>query len=112
VEAGGPGVEYVFGDYVTGLHQATDYLTVDVANGDLVFDDDVQFRHLGLYTAYGTIPRTAGDDDVWGWFNAPGGRAITLRPANLGSIRVTLSFLSAPGGYEDMDPAATNRKEP
>ena len=123
VEAGRPDVEYAFGNFVTGLHQETDHVTVDFANGDrrqfdfvavaegtrsrtrdLVFDDDVQFRDLGLYTAYGTIPRTAGDDDWWRWFNAPGGRAITLRPDNLDTTRVTWSFLSAPRGYEDMDP--------
>lgn len=122
VEAGGPDVEYIVGDYITGLHQEAEHVTVDFANGavrqfdlvavaegtrsrtrDLVFDQ-VQFRDLGLYTAYGTIPRTAGDDDWWRWFNAPGGRTITLRPDNVGTTRVTLSFLSPPGGYEDMDP--------
>ena len=123
IEAGGPGVEYVFGDYVTALTQDGDRVTVDFANGgrrqfdvvavaegtrsrtrDLAFDDRIRFRDLGMYTAYGTIPRTRGDDDWWRWYNAPGGRAITLRPDNVGTTRVTLSFMSSPRGYEDMDP--------
>ncbi len=77
IEAGGPGVEYVFGDYVTALTQDGDRVTVDFANGgrrqfdvvavaegtrsrtrDLAFDDRIRFRDLGMYTAYGTIPRT------------------------------------------------------
>ena len=123
VEAGRPMSSTPSVNYVAGLHQHGDHVTVDsptaisvsfdlvaVAEGTrsrtrgLVFDDHIQFRDLGLYTAYGTIPRTAGDDDWWRWYNAPGGRAITLRPDNLGTTRVTLSSCPPPRGYEDMDP--------
>lgn len=123
VEAGDADVEYIFGDYVAGLTQHGDHVTVEFANSDprrfdfvavaegtrsrtrdLAFDDHIRYRSLDMYTAYGTIPRTPGDDDWWRWFNAPGGRAITLRPDNVGTTRVTLSFMSPSRGYEDMDP--------
>jgi 2-polyprenyl-6-methoxyphenol hydroxylase-like FAD-dependent oxidoreductase len=111
-------VEQVFGDRVTGLHEADDHVSVSFERGAdrdfdlvvaadgirsstraLVFGDEPEIRSLGLYMAYLTIPRTAADSSWARWYNAPGGRAITLRPDNVGTTRATLSFLSTPSFF-------------
>lgn len=51
----------------------------------------VRIRSLGMETSWATIPRTPADDDWWRWYNATGGRNITLRPDPAGTIRATLS---------------------
>lgn len=105
--------EYRFGDRVTGLEQDADGVTVRferapeetfalvvAADGigsrtrGLVFGEEPRIRSLGLETTYGTIPRTAEDDDWWRWYSAPGGRSITLRPDPHGTIRATLSVVT------------------
>ena len=120
-------VEYVFGDQVTRLDQ-DDGVTVGfdkaadrrfdlvvVAEGmrsrtrDLVFGDEVEVRDLGLYTAYCAIPRTPEDTAWWFWYNAPGGRTVSLRPDNVGSTRATLTLLSPSMGYEELEPAEQRR---
>ncbi|ROS77717.1 2-polyprenyl-6-methoxyphenol hydroxylase-like FAD-dependent oxidoreductase [Curtobacterium sp. PhB130] len=60
----------------------------------LVFGDEPEIRSLGLETTFGTIPRTDADDDWWRWYNAPGGRSITLRPDAHGTIRATMSIVT------------------
>jgi 2-polyprenyl-6-methoxyphenol hydroxylase-like FAD-dependent oxidoreductase len=55
---------------------------------------------LGGYTAYFTLPLRI---ETGGWFaihNAPGGRAIGIRPGGPDTTQVMLSFLSPPLGYE------------
>ena len=126
VEAGRAEVEYVFGDHIDELDADDDGVTVTLAGGstrrvDVVivtegsrsrtrgrYFDDVELRELGMYTAYGTIPRTDSDDAWWSWYTAVGGRSIMLRPDNIGTTRVALSYLSAPTGVEDL-PAAEQR---
>jgi 2-polyprenyl-6-methoxyphenol hydroxylase-like FAD-dependent oxidoreductase len=117
------GTEYLFGDHITGIDDRDDQVTVAFGHGPdrsfdlvvladglrsstraLVFGDEPAIRHLGQYTAYLAIPRTAADSDWWRWHNAPGGRIVTLRPDNVGTTRATLSFLSEPRGYEDLGP--------
>jgi 2-polyprenyl-6-methoxyphenol hydroxylase-like FAD-dependent oxidoreductase len=111
--------EYIFGDRIAGLREADGQVTASFEHGDdrafdlvvaadgigsstraLVFDDEPKIRPLGLYTAYLTIPRSAADSAWARWYNAPGGRTMTLRPNNKGTTRATLSFLSGPRGYE------------
>lgn len=115
------GIEYIFGDYITGLREhdrgitasfakgeARDFDLVVVADGirsrtrSLAFGSEPEIRELGLYMAYLTIPRTASDSAWWRWYNAPGGRTIQLRPDNVGTTRALLSFMSAPLGYESL----------
>ncbi|MCK0173668.1 FAD-dependent oxidoreductase [Mycolicibacterium sp. F2034L] len=121
VDAGGPGIDYRFGVQITVVSQDDSGVDVDFSDGTrrrfdiLVIADgvrsatrrlvfgDVDVRALGLYTAYGTITRSATDDLWWSWYNAPGGRSITVRPDNVGTTRVALSFLSEGRGYENMD---------
>lgn len=121
VDAAGSGVTYMFGDQIGELDQDADGVTVTLTGGstarfdiviiaegsrsrtrDRVFDD-VALRELGLYTAYSTIPRTPADDGWWTWYNAVGGRSISLRPDNLGTTRATLSFLSDDPQLQDLD---------
>ncbi|MDA2890636.1 FAD-dependent monooxygenase [Mycolicibacterium sp. BiH015] len=63
---------------------------------------DVPTRPLGLYTAFGTIPRGEDDNRYWNWYNAIRGRSVTVRPDNMGTTRVALSFLSPSKGYEGL----------
>ncbi|TKV57416.1 FAD-binding monooxygenase [Nakamurella flava] len=59
----------------------------------------VHERRLGVSIGYFSVPRVpadAQDGTWWRWYNATGGRSITLRPDNVGRQRVTLSFRSAP----------------
>jgi 2-polyprenyl-6-methoxyphenol hydroxylase-like FAD-dependent oxidoreductase len=105
--------EYRYGDRITGVDQDDDGVTVSfetapderfdlvvAADGigsstrRLVFGDEPEIRSLGLETTYGTIPRTAADDDWWRWYNAPGGRSITLRPDAHGTIRAAMSIVT------------------
>jgi len=121
VEACATGVDYVFGDYVTSLAPDLAGVTVTFAKAEsrrfdmviiaegtqsrtrgLVFGRRPRIRDLGLYTAYGTIARSDHDDMWWRWYNARGGRSVTLRPDNMGTARATLSFLSRRQGYESL----------
>jgi len=95
-------VDVTFGD---GTRNRFDLLVI--AEGaqsrtrTMVFGE-VPKRRLGLYTACGSIARQPGDDQWWTWFSAVGGRSIQLRPDNLGTTRVNLSFLSRPKNYQDL----------
>lgn len=121
VDAAGDGVEYVFGDTITGIDDEKDHVQVSFEHGDdrsfdlvvvadgmnsrtrrLVFGTAPTIRPLGLNTSYLTIPRTPADSDWARWFNAPGGRTMTLRPDNKGTIRATMSFLAAPGAHDGL----------
>ncbi|WP_419807863.1 FAD-dependent monooxygenase [Sphingomonas sp.] len=53
--------------------------------------------------AYFTIPREADDDRLWRWYNAPGGRSVSLRPDRHGTARAMLSVQQPPGGEQDWD---------
>ena len=69
----------------------------------LVFGDEPRIEPLGMYMAYLTIPKADSDVPWWRWYNAPGGRSITLRPDNLGTARATLHHISEPTGLEERD---------
>lgn len=127
VERSRPGTEYVFGDRITGLDERADGVEVTFRDGPTrTFDvvviaegvtsrtralvlPDADVRELGLYTAYLTIPRTPADTDLWRWYNAPGGRSVTLRPDNVGTIRAAVSFRSDVRGLADIAPDAQVR---
>lgn len=62
-------------------------------------DFGVQRRDLGVSVGYFSVPREPVDEQDgtwWRWYNAAGGRSITLRPDNVGRQRVTLSFRTPP----------------
>lgn len=97
-DATAPGVEYLFGDTVTALHQDADGVDVTFENAaprrfGLVVGADglyspvrtLAFGEAGLHPlgcamAWFSMP---ADDDLEGWYlmhNAPGGRAASVRP--------------------------------
>lgn len=67
---------------------------------ELVFPGEAETTPVGLYTAYGVLPKGPSDDGWWRWYNAPGSRVANLRPDNLGTTRFSLSWVSDAGGYE------------
>lgn len=69
----------------------------------MVFGSAVKKRELGLNMVYGTIPRTPDDDRWWRWFVMPGGRQVTLRPDNVGTIRATLAFTGTQQNIAELD---------
>jgi len=58
---------------------------------ELVFGE-VERRELGVQMVFGTIPRTADDDDRWRWYTAPEGRQVHLRPDPHGTTRAILAY--------------------
>jgi 2-polyprenyl-6-methoxyphenol hydroxylase-like FAD-dependent oxidoreductase len=74
-----------------------------------VFGGEPDYRDLGYYTAYCTIPTTARDDRWWRWYSTTGGRSVQLRPDNVGTTRACLNFPSAPTGLDRLDRAAQAR---
>lgn len=71
---------------------------VGSATRDLVFPDDNDPRWMDLTIGYFTIPRTTDDDRKWRWYNATGGRSISIRPDRHGTARAMLSVQQPPGG--------------
>ncbi|GJE18656.1 FAD-dependent monooxygenase [Methylobacterium marchantiae] len=113
---------YRFGDRVTRIEDGADAATVTFAGGtverydavliaegvgsstrELAFPGENDPRWMGLAIAYFTIPRTSDDDRMWRWFNAPGGRGISLRPDMHGTTRVMLSVRKSPAGEQEWD---------
>jgi 2-polyprenyl-6-methoxyphenol hydroxylase-like FAD-dependent oxidoreductase len=107
--------DYRFGAQIGSVRDETDDATVTFADGSTERFDVVAIaeggnsatrtkvfgtvprRPLGVSVAYYSIPREPRDDDWWRWYNAAGGRTISLRPDNVGRIRVMLSFRAGPG---------------
>ncbi|MFG3199931.1 FAD-dependent monooxygenase [Streptomyces sp. NPDC048208] len=106
-----PGVEIVYGDTITGTTEDDGSVTVTTASSqvlradllvvaegvrsatrDRIFGELVDRRSLGVNMVFGTIPRTAGDDDRWRWYSTVGGRQVHLRPDNHGTTRAILSY--------------------
>ncbi|MFD1141149.1 FAD-dependent monooxygenase [Larkinella insperata] len=105
-------VDYRFGDSITALEQHPDEVVVTFASGktetfhlviaadgvrsktrQLMFGEEPQFKSLGLYIAYMTIPRQSTDNDWWRWYTAVDRRVLMLRPDNKGTIRASVAFL-------------------
>jgi len=70
---------------------------------NMVFGAEPDYRDLGFYTAYCTIPRTADDDQWWRWYTTAGGRSVQLRPDNVGTTRASLNFFCPPTGLDYQD---------
>ncbi len=111
LEALPPSIDIRYGDWIEHVYNGTDHVDVQLHSGqtetydlliiaegirsrtrDQVFGDRVTRNELGLNIAYGTIEREAGDDRWWRWYTATGGRQISLRPDNQGTIRAMLAF--------------------
>jgi 2-polyprenyl-6-methoxyphenol hydroxylase-like FAD-dependent oxidoreductase/tryptophan-rich sensory protein len=113
---------YRFGDSVTAIRQDDAGASVTFASGataaydlvivaegvgsatrELVFAGENAPRWMDLTIAYFTIPRAPDDDRLWRWYNAPGGRSVSLRPDRKGTTRAMLSVQQPPGGEQDWD---------
>ncbi|MFI5496738.1 FAD-dependent monooxygenase [Actinoplanes sp. NPDC051859] len=123
-DAAGHRIERSYGDSITAVAQDDDGVRVTfragpprrfdllvIAEGirsatrQLVFAGQVRIRDLGQYLAYGAIPRVAHDDAWWNWLPAGQGRAVMLRPDNVGMTRACLAFLGPPEQLEQLPPA-------
>lgn len=76
---------------------------VGSATRELVFTQENEPRWMDMTIAYFTIPRTADDDRLWRWFNAPGRRSVSLRPDRHGTTRAMLSISKESEGEQDWD---------
>lgn len=121
------GVRFVYGDAVAEVDESQEHRVSIVTEGgerldasllivaegvrsrtrDLLFaTSEVDADPLGITMAFGTIPRTADDDDRWRWYNAVGGRQVHLRPDPYGTTRAILSYAGDDGlAQRDRDDA-------
>lgn len=95
------GVEYILGDYITGLDQTGNGVTVSFATAtkkrrfDIVVaadglrsktrslafgDSNTELISKGCYASYLSIPWQQSDGTWSRWFNAPGGLNASIRP--------------------------------
>lgn len=76
---------------------------VGSATREHVFPDENDPRWMDLTIAYFTIPRAADDDRMWRWYNATGGRSVSLRPDSHGTTRAMLSIQKPPEDEQTWD---------
>jgi len=72
---------------------------------ELMFEGENDPRWMDLTIAYFTIPRLPEDDRLWRWYNALGGRSISLRPDNHGTMRANLAVQEVAHGEHKWDRA-------
>jgi 2-polyprenyl-6-methoxyphenol hydroxylase-like FAD-dependent oxidoreductase len=118
VESAGE-VEFVFGERIVSVAQDESGVDVTFAGAGIrrfdllivaegirsttrntVFGSEPDYRDLGFYTAYCTVPKIADDDQWWRWYTTTGGRSVHLRPDNVGSTRASLNFRCPPTGLD------------
>lgn len=106
-------VKYVFGKYITAIHQDSDKVEVTFSDNHsewfhlliaadgvrsttrkIIFGNEPELKFVGLYNAWYTIPRIERDTQWARWYTAQGSRVMVLRPDNHGTIRASFSFLS------------------
>lgn len=121
-EAARDTASFRFGDSIKAIHDDGDAATITFASGlterydavvvaegvgsstrELVFPGENDTRWMDLTIAYFTIPRVADDDRLWRWYNATGGRSVSLRPDRKGTTRAMLSVQQAPAGEQSWD---------
>ncbi len=117
-DAAAPHATFRFGDRIVGIDDTTvtfaggtreRYDLVIVAEGvgsatrERCFPGENDPRWMDLICAYFTIPRVAGDDATWRWYNAPGKRSVSLRPDRHGTTRAMLSLSKPPEGEQAWD---------
>ena len=128
VESCSDSVQFEYGTRITAVDQDHAGVTVSFANGptrrfdllmlaegirsttrNVVFGGEPDYRDLGYYTAYCTIPKIPDDDQWWRWYSTTRGRSVQLRPDNVGSTRASLNFASPPTGLDTEDRGAQVR---
>ena len=100
------------GDYVTTVlddQTSIDADVVVIAEGlrsqSRTLVTSAEVSDLGMYFAYLTLERRDTDDRWWNWMQAPGHRAVHLRPDNRGTTRALLTFISDVRGLETLNRA-------
>lgn len=120
VEAeGGRGIEWIFGDTLASLDQdESNGVTVKLAKSGMQRKFDVvvgadglmsstrnlafgtagendRVKHLGMYTAFFSMPAARTDSEWRRWFHAPGRKSIMVRPSGYpGRTTALMSVLS------------------
>lgn len=121
-------VRYVFGKYITAVHQGVNNVEVTFSDNEkevfdlliaadgvrsstrkLIFGDEPEVKFVGLYNAWYTIPKIERDTNWARWYTATGSRVMMLRPDNHGTIRASFSFLSDDKSH--LNRAANEQKE-
>ena len=121
-EAARETVSFRFGDSIKEVEEDGDAAIVTFATGrierydavivaegvgsttrELVFPGDNDPCWMDLTIAYFHLPRDADDDRLWRWYNATGGRTVSLRPDRHGTTRAMLSLQQPPRGEQDWD---------
>ncbi|KAI9762327.1 MAG: hypothetical protein M4579_000476 [Chaenotheca gracillima] len=116
-----PNVNYLFGTTIKDvISNNDDSVKVVLSNGEVQESDllvaadgqwsqlrkqcfspeDINVVDLGMYVAYGTIPRLPNDNDWWNVYQALGSRIITLRPDPHGTVRAMFSRMPCNGAQE------------
>ncbi|SES46389.1 FAD-dependent monooxygenase [Rhizobium sp. NFR03] len=117
-------VKYRFGMTIENVEDGADSAAVTFSNGEtesfdlvviaegvgsatreLVFKGENDPRWMDLTIAYFTIPRSPQDDRLWRWYNAPGGRSISLRPDTHGTTRANFAIQEVANGEQKWDQA-------
>lgn len=78
---------------------------VGSATREKIFLGENDTRWMDMIIAYFTIDRTPDDDRMWRWYNAIGGRSVSLRPDSHGTTRAMLSIQGPSNGEQDFDVA-------
>lgn len=76
---------------------------VGSATRERVFPGENDPRWMDMTIAYFTVPRTADDDRMWRWYNAPGKRSVSLRPDPHGTARAMLTLSKPAEGEQGWD---------
>lgn len=119
-DAAKPYAAFRFGDCIASVEERREGVRVMFASGgcdtydavivaegvgsatrELIFPDENSPRWMDLTIAYFTIPRSETDDRFWRWYNAPGGRSISLRPDMHGTTRAMLSIQKVSEGEQE-----------
>ena len=91
--------------FTSGATESFDLVVVAEGVGsstrEHVFPGENDPRWMDLTIAYFTIPHASDDNRMWRWYNATGGRSISLRPDNRGTTRANLTIQKAPDGEQD-----------
>ncbi|RYE30397.1 MAG: FAD-binding monooxygenase, partial [Sphingobacteriales bacterium] len=114
-------VVYRFGEYIKELNQMEQGVDVTfssdkselfdlviIAEGigshtrKLVFPNEPDFKYLGLYTAYLTIPKAPTDSNWARWCNAENGIVFMFRPDNYGTTRASITFTAKEDEYKGL----------
>ncbi|WP_316809119.1 FAD-dependent monooxygenase [Pedobacter agri] len=114
-------VEFLFGNHITKVSETSSMIEVSFQHGEkagysllliaegigshtrqLVFGKSINFKYLGLYSAYLTIKKVKSDSRWARWCNTERGIVFLIRPDNHGKTRACVFFRSPERGYEKL----------